>query len=60
MTLLNSCSKDPVDLPDSSTDPGEITIDNLKASSTFTWKNTQDAKVTIRTKDNQGNRRSWC
>lgn len=56
MILLNSCSKDPEDF---TTDPppvsGEVTIDNLKASSTFTWKNTQDAKVTLRTKDNQGN-----
>jgi LruC domain-containing protein len=38
------------------TDPSaEITMDNLEATSTFNWKNTQDAKVTIYTKDNEGN-----
>lgn len=50
--LLSSCSKDPAEPP---TDPGEVTIDNLKASPTFDWKNTKDAKVTIRTQDNEGN-----
>ncbi|WP_417941210.1 LruC domain-containing protein [Flavobacterium sp. RS13.1] len=50
--FLNSCSKDPAEIP---TDPDNITIDNLKASSAFNWKNTKDAKITIRTKDNQGN-----
>jgi LruC domain-containing protein len=49
---LNSCSKDPSEDP---SDPGQVTIDNLKASPEFSWKNTKDAKVTIRTKDNQGN-----
>lgn len=49
---LNSCSKDPSEVP---VDPGQVTIDNLKASSAFSWKNTKEAKVTIRTKDNQGN-----
>ncbi|CAD0007303.1 LruC domain-containing protein [Flavobacterium salmonis] len=50
--LLSSCSKDPAEPP---TDPGEVAIDNLKASPTFDWKNTKEAKVTIRTKDNEGN-----
>jgi LruC domain-containing protein len=36
-------------------DPSEITIDNLKSTSTFNWKNTQDTEVIIYTKDNEGN-----
>jgi LruC domain-containing protein len=50
--LLSSCSKDPSEPP---IDSGVVTIDNLKASPTFDWKNTKEAKVTIRTKDNEGN-----
>ncbi|PXY40998.1 hypothetical protein DMB65_10530 [Flavobacterium cheongpyeongense] len=50
--LLNSCSKDPAETP---TDPGEVTIETLKASPTFNWKNTKDTNITIRTKDNEGN-----
>lgn len=54
VNLLNSCSKYPSEKTDPPTDSGQVTIDNLKASSAFSWKNTQDTKVTIRTKDNQG------
>ncbi|MDP5093342.1 MAG: LruC domain-containing protein [Polaribacter sp.] len=50
--FLSSCSKDFTELPE---DSGEVTIDNLKASPNFNWKNTKETKVTIKTKDNEGN-----
>ncbi|MDP5106360.1 MAG: hypothetical protein NWQ31_09335, partial [Polaribacter sp.] len=36
-------------------DPSDVTMDNLEASSTFTWQNTQEAKITIYTKDTKDN-----
>ena len=51
LIILNSC-ENKFTQPD--LDSNDVTIDNLKAISTFNWENTQDAKVTIYTKDNAG------
>jgi LruC domain-containing protein len=52
LLILSSCD---IELTEQQvTNPDEFTIADLKAASTFNWKNTQDAKVTIYTKDNSG------
>lgn len=49
--FLTSCNNKFAEQP---IDPVEVTMDNLEATSTFTWGNTQESKITIYTKDNDG------
>lgn len=50
--IISSCENKITQEP---IDPSDVTMDNLEASSSFTWQNTQDAKITIYTKDNKDN-----
>ena len=54
---LTGCEKklDSTDDDNNNDDPSGTSMENLVASSTFNWENTQDAKITIFTKDNRGN-----
>jgi len=56
LITFNSCEKklDRTDNNQQTIDPIDVTMDDLEASLSFDWENTQDAKIVIYTKDNAG------
>lgn len=52
LVIFSACNNKFTEQP---TDPSDLTLNDLEISPNFDWENTQDAKVTIFTKDNAGN-----
>ncbi|UAM99751.1 LruC domain-containing protein [Polaribacter litorisediminis] len=52
LIIFSACNNKFTEQP---TDPNDLTLNDLEISPNFDWENTQDAKVTIFTKDNAGN-----
>lgn len=50
--VASSCNKK-LDPKDDDNNTGEVTMDNLEASSLFSWENTQSADILIKTMDNR-------
>jgi LruC domain-containing protein len=52
LVILSACNNNFTEKP---VDPSDLSLTDLEISPNFDWENTQDAKVTILTKDNAGN-----
>lgn len=55
LLFTTSCNKKLASSSNDDPNPSGTTMDNLVAAPSFTWENTQDAQISIYTKDNRGN-----